>query len=58
MSNNGNNKKWTAEDAAYVRQNLGKVSLEDMAVWLAYSELTPFANGVKASARRVYFFIS
>ena len=40
MSNNGNNKKWTAEDAAYVRQNLGKVSLEDMAAHLERSSMS------------------
>ena len=40
MSNNGNNKKWTAEDAAYVRQNLGKVSLEDMAFALRRSPMS------------------
>ena len=28
------------------------------AFWLAYSEFIPLANGVNASAKRVYFFIS
>uniref|UniRef100_A0AB33JID0 XRE family transcriptional regulator n=1 Tax=Prevotella sp. GTC17262 TaxID=3236797 RepID=A0AB33JID0_9BACT len=36
---NSKNKKWTAEDAAYVRQNLGKVSLDDMASHLARSSM-------------------
>lgn len=40
MSNKGNNKRWTAEDATYVRQNLGKVSLEDMAVYLERSPMS------------------
>lgn len=40
MSNKGNNKRWTAEDAAYVRQNLGKVSLEDMASYLERSSMS------------------
>lgn len=40
MSNKGNNKRWTAEDAAYVRHNLGKVSLEDMASYLERSSMS------------------
>ena len=39
MSSNGN-KRWTAEDAAYVRQNFGKVSLEDMAAHLQRSPMS------------------
>lgn len=39
MSNNGN-KRWTAEDAEYVRQHLGKVSLEDMAAHLERSSMS------------------
>ena len=35
-----NNKKWTVEDAEFVRQNLGKVSLEDMAVCLKRSPMS------------------
>ena len=40
MSNKGNNKRWTAEDAAYIRQNLGKVSLKDMASYLERSPMS------------------
>lgn len=40
MSNNGNNKRWTAEEAAYVRQHLGRVSLEDMALHLERSPMS------------------
>ena len=39
MSNKGNNKKWTTEDAKYVRQYLGKISLEDMATDLKRSPM-------------------
>ena len=35
-----NNKKWTVEDAEFVRQHLGKVSLEDMAVYLDRSPMS------------------
>lgn len=31
MRNNAKNKRWSAEDDAYVRQHLGKISLENMA---------------------------
>lgn len=34
------NKKWTVEDAEFVRQHLGKVSLEDMAVCLNRSPMS------------------
>lgn len=40
MSNKGNNKRWTAEDAAYIRRNLGKVSLKDMASHLERSSMS------------------
>ena len=40
MSNKGNNKRWTAGDAAYIRQNLGKVSLKDMASHLERSPMS------------------
>lgn len=33
-------KKWIAEDAAYVKRNLGKVSLEDMASHLGRSPMS------------------
>lgn len=39
MKRNGN-KRWTAEDAEFVRQNLGKVSLEDMAQCLERSPMS------------------
>lgn len=35
-----NNKKWTVEDAEFVRQHLGKVSLEDMAECLRRSPMS------------------
>lgn len=34
------NKKWTIEDAEFVRQHLGKVSLEDMAAYLERSPMS------------------
>ena len=40
MSNNSNNKRWTVEDAEYVRRHLGKVSLEDMALYLRRSPMS------------------
>ena len=40
MGNNGNNKRWTVEDDAYVRQHLGKMSLEDMAAYLDRSPMS------------------
>ena len=40
MSNNGHNKRWTAKDAEYVRQHLGKVSLADMAAHLDRSSMS------------------
>ncbi|EFM01825.1 hypothetical protein [Hoylesella marshii] len=40
MSNKGNNKRWTVEDAEYVRQHLGKVSLADMAAHLDRSSMS------------------
>ena len=40
MGNNGKNKRWSAEDDAYVRQHLGKISLENMAVYLDRSPMS------------------
>ena len=40
MSNNGKNKRWTSKDIAFVRQHLGKVSLEDMAFALRRSPMS------------------
>lgn len=40
MSNDGNNKRWTAEEAAFVRQYLGKISIEDMASHLERSPMS------------------
>ena len=40
MGNNGNNKRWTVEDDAYVRRHLGKMSLEDMAAYLDRSPMS------------------
>ena len=39
MGNNGKNKRWSAEDDAYVRQHLGKISLENMAAYLNRSPM-------------------
>ena len=40
MRNNAKNKRWSAEDDAYVRQHLGKISLENMAVHLGRSPMS------------------
>lgn len=40
MGNNGKNKRWNAEDDAYVRQHLGKISLENMAAYLNRSPMS------------------
>ncbi len=40
MANEGKNRRWSAEDADYVREHLGKVSLEDMAKCLGRSEMS------------------
>lgn len=40
MANEGKNKRWTAEDAEYVRQNYGKVTLDAMAKHLGRSEMS------------------
>lgn len=40
MSNNGKNKRWTFEDIAFVKRNLGKVSLKDMASHLERSTMS------------------
>lgn len=40
MGNNGKNKRWSAEDDAYVRQHLGKISLENMAAYLNRSPMS------------------
>ena len=37
---NHENKRWTADDAAYVRQHYGKVSLEDMGAHLGRSSMS------------------
>ena len=40
MRNNAKNKRWSAEDDAYVRQHLEKISLENMAVYLGRSPMS------------------
>lgn len=40
MKSNGKNKRWTAQEAEYVQQNLGKVSFEDMAASLGRSPMS------------------
>ena len=40
MANEVKNKRWTAEDAEYVRQNYGKVTLDSMAKHLGRSEMS------------------
>lgn len=40
MANEGKNKRWSAEDAEYVRQNFGKVTLDTMAKHLGRSEMS------------------
>lgn len=40
MSNNRKSKRWTFEDIAFVKRNLGKVSLKDMASHLKRSPMS------------------
>lgn len=40
MKSNGKNKRWTAQEAEYVQQNLVKVSFEDMAASLGRSPMS------------------
>lgn len=40
MKSNGKNKRWTAQEAEYVQQNLGKVLFEDMAASLGRSPMS------------------
>lgn len=40
MKNNVKNKRWTGQDADYVRQSLGRVSIEDMAFALGRSPMS------------------
>lgn len=40
MKSNGKNKRWTAQEAEYVQQNLGKVSFEYMAASLGRSPMS------------------
>lgn len=40
MKSNGKNKRWTAQEAEYVQQHLGKVSFEDMAASLGRSPMS------------------
>lgn len=40
MNNNGSNKRWSAKDAEYIKQHLGRFSLEDMAVDLKRSPMS------------------
>ena len=40
MKSNGKNKRWTAQEAKYIQQSLGKVSFEDMAAYLGRSPMS------------------
>ena len=40
MKSNGKNKRWTAQEAEYIQQSLGKVSFEDMAASLGRSPMS------------------
>ena len=40
MKSNGKNKRWTAQEAEYIQQSLGKVSFEDMAAYLGRSPMS------------------
>ena len=40
MKSNGKNKRWTAQEAEYIQQSLGKVSFEDMATYLGRSPMS------------------
>lgn len=40
MKNNGKNKRWTAPEADYIQQSLGKVTLDDMATHLKRSPMS------------------
>ena len=40
MANDKRNKRWTSEDAEYVHEHLGKVTLESMAEYLGRSEMS------------------
>ena len=40
MKSNGKNKRWTAQEAEYIHQSLGKVSFEDMAAYLGRSPMS------------------
>lgn len=40
MKSNGKSKRWTAQEAEYIQQSLGKVSFEDMAAYLGRSPMS------------------
>ena len=40
MKSNEKNKRWTAQEAEYIQQSLGKVSFEDMAAYLGRSPMS------------------
>lgn len=40
MKNNGKNKRWTSQEAEYIQESLGKVTLEDMAAYLERSPMS------------------
>lgn len=40
MKSNGKNRRWTSQEAEYIRQSLGKISFEDMAAYLGRSPMS------------------